>query len=234
MTICAVVFDLFHTLISLESIGATGRRLCDEFSVPEERWEAFWLLYTDARARGRLRTNVEVLSLMARDLGLPHEPQRWVQIAADRTARFRRALLEVEPDVVPALQALRASGLRLGLLSDADCDEVSAWPDSPLCRCFDAALFSCHEGLRKPELAFYRRLCAKLGVEPHECLYVGDGRSDEHLGARVVGMTPVLMTGHLARFSPERVAMFAPRCDHQVTDVAEVGDLVRRLNHPTT
>ncbi|MGQ9683334.1 MAG: HAD family hydrolase [Anaerolineae bacterium] len=170
---------------------------------------------------------------MARDLGLPHEPLRWAQIAADRAARFRRALTEVEPDVVPGLQALRAAGLRLGLLSDADCDEVSAWPDSPLCPCFDAALFSCHEGLRKPELAFYRRLCGRLGVEPQECLYVGDGRSDEHLGARALGMTPALMTGHLARFWPERVALLAPRCDYQVASVGEVGELVLRLNRST-
>lgn len=222
----AVIFDLFHTLISLEAVGAAGPALHELLGVPPERWNPVWLKHEDGRARGRYRTNAEVLALMAPELGLAHEPERWAALCAQRKARFRRALVEIEPDVLEALGALRARGLKLGLLSDADCEEVEAWPDSPLAACFDCALFSCHEGLRKPEPEFYLRLCERLGVSTEACLYVGDGRSDEHLGARRVGMTPVLITRHLAQIAPERIPLLAPRCDHVVTSVWEVVGLV--------
>jgi putative hydrolase of the HAD superfamily len=224
----AVIFDLFWTLISLESVGATGPPLCDEMGVPAERWDEAWLKYEDGRARGRYSSNAEVLALVAADLGLPPDSARWSRLAARRRARFRQALLQVEPDVLSGLVELRSLGLRLGLLSDADCDEVAAWPDSPLRSHFDCALFSCHQGLRKPEPIFYLRLCEKLAVDPRASLYVGDGRSDEHLGARTVGMTPVLMTRHLARYAPERIPLMALRCEHLVGSVQEVVDLVAR------
>ncbi len=223
----AVVFDLFWTLISLESIGARGPRLCDELGVAAERWDPVWLRYEDGRARGRYGSTEEVLACIAADLQLPPDPERLNAVAVDRRARFRRGLMEIEPQVLTGLGELRALGLRLGLLSDADCDEVAAWPDSPLQPYFDCALFSCHTGLRKPDPAFYLRLCEKLGVNPRRCLYVGDGRSDEHIGARAVGMTPILMTAHLSRYLPERIALIAPRCDHVVESVGEVVALVR-------
>jgi putative hydrolase of the HAD superfamily len=224
----AVVFDLFWTLISIEGIGAVGPPLHEELGVPEERWDAVRQRFEDGRARGRYASTAEVLADMAADLGIAPDPERFAALAAARGARFRRALIEVEPEVLDALGALRDLGLKLGLLSDADCEEVAAWPDSPLAPRFDWALFSCHEGLRKPEPLFYLRLCEKLAVDPRECLYVGDGRSDEHLGARAVGMTPVLMTRHLAHYAAERVALMMPRCDHVVASVGEVVDLIRQ------
>ncbi len=223
----AVIFDLFHTLISLEAAGAVGPPAYEELGIAPELWNAVWERYTDGRARGRYRTTAEILALMAPELGLAHRPGLLAEVAARRKERFRRALVTVEPGVLVALGELRAMGLRLGLLSDADCDEVAAWPESPLNPYFHQALFSCHEGLRKPEPEFYLRLCGLLGVEPQHCLYVGDGRSDEHLGARAVGMTPVLITSHLARYAPDRIPPMAPRCDYVVASVAEVVGLVK-------
>lgn len=223
----AVIFDLFWTLTSLESIGATGPRLCDEMGVPAERWDPLWLQHEDGRARGRYGSTAEVLASIAAELGLVPDPEHLNALAVDRRERFRRALVEIEPQVLTGLEQLRALGPRLGLLSDADCDEVAAWPDSPLRPYFDVAFFSCHAGLRKPDPVFYLRLCEKLAVDPRHCLYVGDGRSDEHIGARAVGMTPVLMTAHLSRYSPERIALMTPRCDHVVASVGDVVQLVR-------
>ncbi len=223
----AVIFDLFWTLITLEAVGAKSPRLWEALGVPQDVWTPAWLRYEDGRARGRY-TNVEVLALVARDLGLPSEPERWAQLAAQRREPFRQALCQIEPELLAALGELRALGLRLGLLSDADCDEVAAWPESPLAPYFDQAFFSCHEGLRKPETEFYRRLCRSLGVEPERSLYVGDGRSDEHVGARAVGMTPVLITCYLARLAPQRIPLMAPRCDVVVGSVAELVEFVKR------
>jgi len=56
---------------------------------------------------------------------------------------------------------------------------------------FDAAVFSCREGVTKPDAALYLKVLEHLGVDARDALYVGD-RADELHGAAAVGMTPLL------------------------------------------
>jgi putative hydrolase of the HAD superfamily len=58
---------------------------------------------------------------------------------------------------------------------------------------FDIAVFSCTEGVKKPDLQIYKLAAEKLGVRPEDCLYIGDGSSNELTGAAAVGMHPVLI-----------------------------------------
>jgi len=52
-------------------------------------------------------------------------------------------------------------------------------------------VFSCDVGVSKPDPRIYEIACERLGVEPDECLFVGDGANDELPGAERVGMTAV-------------------------------------------
>lgn len=57
----------------------------------------------------------------------------------------------------------------------------------------DCVVQSSVEGIRKPEPEFYERACARLGVEPEECVFLDD------LGvnlkpARAMGMTTIKVT----------------------------------------
>jgi len=58
---------------------------------------------------------------------------------------------------------------------------------------FDATVFSCLAGVRKPDPAIYLLATEQLAVRPEECLYIGDGSSHELTGAANVGMHPVLI-----------------------------------------
>jgi putative hydrolase of the HAD superfamily len=58
---------------------------------------------------------------------------------------------------------------------------------------FDAEVFSCSVGLRKPDPRIYLLACDQLGVEPQETMFVGDGANDELAGAERVGITAVLL-----------------------------------------
>lgn len=51
-----------------------------------------------------------------------------------------------------------------------------------------------HLGVRKPSAAFYDRLLAEIGHEPHACLFVDD-RPDNCAGAETAGMRTHLFTG---------------------------------------
>jgi len=85
------------------------------------------------------------------------------------------------------LDALRADGHRLALISNATSDTAEAWPGSPLAARFDAVVFSCDVGLAKPP-AIYRAAADRLGADPATCVFVGDGADGELPGAAAVGM----------------------------------------------
>jgi len=106
---------------------------------------------------------------------------------------------------------------------------VASWDDSPLAPLFDAALFSCHEKLMKPDAAMYLRATERLGVRPENCLFVGDGGSSEHEGANAVGMRTVLFLALLQETYPETAAR-RPRVTRWVIDsFADLVALVEAL-----
>ena len=45
----------------------------------------------------------------------------------------------------------------------------------------------------KPDPGIYELACERLGVQPGNCLYIGDGSSRELTGASTVGMDAVLI-----------------------------------------
>ena len=63
-------------------------------------------------------------------------------------------------------------------------------PFAPL---VDVAVFSCLEGVQKPAPRIYQLAVERLAVRPENCLYIGDGDSQELTGASQVGMYPVLI-----------------------------------------
>jgi HAD superfamily hydrolase (TIGR01662 family) len=98
---------------------------------------------------------------------------------------------ELYEDAVPTLQALRAAGLKLGLLSNTarDLDAFVAHHGLHV----DAVLTSLVHGKTKPHDSIFRRMLELLDVQPEEALMVGDTVEDDVEGARAVGMQAVLL-----------------------------------------
>jgi putative hydrolase of the HAD superfamily len=94
-------------------------------------------------------------------------------------------------DVLPTLDALRARGLRLGLLSNTarDLDLFVAHHKLSV----DAVLTSRLHGKTKPHEGIFLRMLELLGVGPNEAAMVGDTVEDDIEGARRVGMRAVLV-----------------------------------------
>jgi putative hydrolase of the HAD superfamily len=109
--------------------------------------------------------------------------------------RVEVARTAVVPDVGVAetLSELRRRGILVGLISNCTEDVALVWAESAFAPLFDAAVLSATAGCMKPDRRIYEQVCAELGVEPSDCLFVGDGANDELRGARDVGMTPVLI-----------------------------------------
>jgi putative hydrolase of the HAD superfamily len=113
--------------------------------------------------------------------------------AAVRLATERR-FGEPRPEAVPLLTALRSRGLRIGLISDCSAELPLYFDELAIAPLVDVPVFSFVTGHTKPAPENYLTCCEGLAVEPSDCLYVGDGGSNELAGARAVGMRAV----HLA------------------------------------
>jgi putative hydrolase of the HAD superfamily len=86
---------------------------------------------------------------------------------------------------------VRERGLAVGVVSDCSAELPAYFPELPIAPLVDTAAFSFVLGFRKPDPRIFTACCTALGVAPQECLYVGDGGSDELAGATAVGMHAV-------------------------------------------
>jgi putative hydrolase of the HAD superfamily len=101
------------------------------------------------------------------------------------------------PDAPPALEALRAAGVPIGLLSDVPYGMDRALLDEDLTAVglgsgIDVVLTSVDVGWRKPETSGFEMLAKRLGVPADDMVYVGNERKDIE-GANAAGMVSVLI-----------------------------------------
>ena len=217
----AVLFDLFHTLVCVPSPASLGERSVAEIlGVPSAEWlHHFYEADTHGRAVGRVIDAFEAMRLVAHSIDPTIPEERIHRAVAMRQRCFERGLIEVEPPVLDALDRLRAAGIRTGLVSDAAADDVESWDQSPLTARLDVAVFSYQVGVRKPDARIYRLALDALGTSPTEALFVGDGGSNEHRGARDLGMRTVLVTRFASHWPLDVLEARRPFADFELPDV---------------
>jgi putative hydrolase of the HAD superfamily len=180
----AVVFDLWQTLVPLSPLPSRHDELADAIGVPREEFTEVWLSGRPQRETGPLLDSVR----WAFDkLGVQSDPEVVVALRRDWT----RSALVPRPEALPTLRALRARGLKLGLITVCSEDVADVWETSAFEGLFDATVFSCLEGICKPDPRIYEICLERLGVPADACVFVGDGANDELPGAEHVGMAAV-------------------------------------------
>jgi putative hydrolase of the HAD superfamily len=217
----AVLFDLFHTLVTVAPRTKSIPPTWEDLGLSRDDYERRWFDDTDGRATGRIQDPVEVIRVVIHDIDptIPMERVRWA--ARRRSERFDAALVDVEPATVDAVARLRSAGVRTVLVSNACAGEIDAWPRSPLAPHFDATVFSCRVGVAKPDRGIYEHALSLAGARPDEAIFVGDGGSDEHRGARAVGLATALVTRHASEWWPEKMEPRRKLADWTFADVPE-------------
>jgi putative hydrolase of the HAD superfamily len=121
---------------------------------------------------------------MAKLLGVP-ETRLLQRMAAD---------LRPEPRMLTALERLRATGVRVGVLSNSwgshPFDPYAGWE---LERRFDAVVVSDRVRLRKPDPQIYHLALQRLGIPAQQCVFVDDVAAYLR-PARAMGMQVVWQT----------------------------------------
>jgi putative hydrolase of the HAD superfamily len=186
----AVLFDYFGTLTGAVRQGPAHRRMARRLGCEPDEWLALMAKTFYLRASGRLGEPTAVLHALAALLGARPSRRTVRRIHAERVIAIG-ADGPLRPEVVPVLRALRQRGLRTAVVSDCWYELPLLLPDLPAFPLLDAHVYSVRVGRCKPDPAMYLAACDRLGVAPEECLYVGDGGSQELSGARATGMSAV-------------------------------------------
>lgn len=195
MKYLAVIFDLFGTLadnFSTREYQDALVQMASALSVPSDDFRRAWFDTARERNTGVLQDCEANVEHVCRELGVLPE-RRQIRLAAQVRLDYIRHVMTPRPGATEVLWRLKEEGYRTGLISDCSHEIPVIWPETPFAALIDAAVFSCSVGLRKPDPRIYQVAVKQLGVRPEQCLYVGDGGSQELSGALKIGMHPVLI-----------------------------------------
>lgn len=181
MRVTGVVFDLWETLIDWDrkANAELNERLAviagDTF---RERWGE-----SKAKYNGPIRVALAAAGVA---------DELMDDICSLRRDHLRRALVP-RAGAIDTLRTLRERDYKIGLITVCSEDIEALWSESEFAGLFDAEVFSSSFGASKPDPRIYRECCRRLGVEPADAVFVGDGANDELAGARRVGMAAILI-----------------------------------------
>ncbi|MFI7425859.1 HAD family hydrolase [Micromonospora sp. NPDC049836] len=186
----AVLFDFFGTLTRCVRRGAAHQDTADLLGCPADTLAEVLDRTYYQRASGGLGNAEATLRWVCDQAGV-RPSDRAVRAAVASRHRAVRADTRLRDEAVPVLAALRQRGVRTGLISDCTHELPAFLPQLAVAPLLDVRVFSVQVGRCKPDPALYLAACRRLHLTPADCLYVGDGGSQELTGADRAGMTAV-------------------------------------------
>lgn len=227
----AVIFDLFGTIVPKfdvenfrRSAALSARLVGVEAEAFTRAWRDTW---SDTGFAGNYPSTESLIEHICETLGIGIEQPILAEAAAIRIDFTRRCLVP-KPKSLDCLLELRRRGYKLGLISNCTAEMPDLWNGSPFERLFDVALFSCTEGLVKPDERIYRRAADRLEIAPANCTYVGDGGSFELSGAESVGMRAVLLS-YCGEEPGEAEREALEWKGSRISEISEIVELVGRV-----
>jgi putative hydrolase of the HAD superfamily len=207
LDIAAVFLDLDNTLWNIEPVIARANEVLNRFlqercpRVPpldaQEGWRSRFAAVIAANAHMQhdfTFIRKEALRQCVREAGYP------LTFADDAFDVFFRARNEVElyVDVIPALERL-VRKYRLVAVSNgnADLDAIG------LASFFEHRIAARDVGALKPEPAVFKAALARVELDPHQVVHVGDEPSADIEGARRAGLHAIWINRHNAIWPEE-------------------------------
>ena len=225
----AVLLDALGTLLELEDPGPPlaeelGRRGV-AVSVEEARAAvlAEMTYYKAHHDEASDRARLEDLRIRCAEVLRDHLPEQARALGIEGLVDALLAALRFRPypEVVGALEALRAAGLRLVVISNWDVSLHEQLEATGLAALVDGAVSSAEVGVGKPHPDIYARALEVAGVAAGEALMAGDSPDTDVVGALAVGAEAVLVD----RWGVVEV----PEGAHRVTSLAELAGLIESL-----
>ena len=192
----AVIFDMFETLIThFESPVYMGKQIAEHIGIPESKFREIWDATDDDRTLGK-KTLEEVIEEVLK-VNNCYSEELFESVITRRIRSKEECFEHMHPEIIPLFQAIKEQNIKLGLITNCYSEEMEVIMKSILYDFFDSVCMSCEVGIKKPDVKIFQKCMKDLGVEPEECLYIGDGGSFELETAQSLGMRPLQAAWYL-------------------------------------
>jgi len=191
----AIIFDLFGTLVDSYSVQGYNRlitAMASALELPDEDFSKLWRDTTYKRAIGIFKTTEESIKYVSNTLKVSISDENIRKCVQIRQENTRKALIP-KKGAIYILKNLRGLGYKTGLITNCSAEVPYLWKTTEFSQVFDVTIFSASVGMKKPDPQIYKLTCEQLGVKPNECLFIGDGDSNELSGASQFGMHAVMI-----------------------------------------
>jgi len=244
MTIKAILFDLYGTLIdietdeSMEEIYRSIAHFLTYHGVYLHRWEVRDLYYRIMKEQKEQSSeqypeiNVEsIWNVFLKQQGMKGVSPR-KKLARTLAQIYRgvsRKRLQLYPSVKAGLDQLKST-CRMALISDAQpCYALPEIRAVSLDGYFDPIIISADYGFRKPDPRLFEKALEIMSLTPREVLYVGNDMFRDIYGASVLGIKTIyILSNQGAPSYGETTA------DYVVTGFEEISTAVKELSQGHT
>ena len=200
----AVVFDLFETLITEWGHEKyTKKAMCADLGIEKADFDVYWEEKEQERYLGGISFEESILYACEK-CKKRIDPALLARITEKRIRTKSECFNYVLPEVYQMLRTIREMGLKTGLISNCSSEEVQVFRESEINRFFDAAVLSFEVHMKKPDLCIYEEASKRLDIDMSACLFVGDGGSNELIGARNAGMDAIQAKWYTNRHPEKR------------------------------
>ena len=183
----AVIFDMYETLITHYNCPLYfGTEMAKDAGIPKDEFQKLWRPTEYERSIGKLRLE-EVIEMILKEHNC-YSDDLLKNIVDKRIAVKKECFRHMHEEIIPMLLKLKEKGILIGLISNCFSEEAKVIRESELFPYFDAVYLSYEQGIQKPDEEIYIRCMNTLNVKPEECLYIGDGGSNELEAAKKLGM----------------------------------------------
>jgi putative hydrolase of the HAD superfamily len=235
VTVDAVLFDWGGTLTTFHNVDLIDAwRVAADVLAPsradevaEALLEAEREVWKRTSTTMRSATTAEVLRAASDKVGLPVEDTLHRRAVASYLEHWAPTS-HARSDARHVLHALRARGLRTGLLSNTHWprDRHEEWlARDGLLALLDARVYTSDLRHVKPHPEAFGALVDAVGVAAERCVFVGDRLYDDVYGARGLGMRAVWLRN-------EVVPPWDVQPDAVIDELSELVDVVDRWRQP--
>ncbi|HLG11393.1 MAG TPA: HAD family hydrolase [Dehalococcoidia bacterium] len=222
----AIIFDIggpldleteFEAAIDADIRSGLAR---EGFAVSDASWDAAHRYAVETCAPSLYRS--VIWQLTRGDLEKAVRIDDWME---ERAAE--RSLFELRPGIVDVLEALRLRRLKLGLAANQPLRALDDLARHGIGHYFENPGISAVYGFKKPDVRLFLRACEDLGVEPADCIMVGDRIDNDVVPGKLLGMRTVrIRTG---RHRDQRARSWDEMADVEVDDAAGILQAVTQL-----
>ena len=202
-----VFFDFFATLVFwTQPLRITLRKIADRYQLRLD-----WSAYDEARAiltetyeaskptdniRDTIFKQLDGCCAYLKKLGVrEHIEQIAWEVLQYEHALFSRNNATLYEDVLPTLDRLQRTDLKMGIISNWDTPLHAMVEELEIAPYFEVVVASHDQRVRsaKPDAAIFEYALNAVGVSPEEAVHVGDSFEADIMGAHAAGIRAILL-----------------------------------------